>query len=80
LRIPPDPEELSKLARNAAARGLPTLSLASIVALRLELDRLELAVLEEARERGATWGQLSIATGRSKGAIEARYRALRRRV
>lgn len=62
------------LLRRAENLELPLLGLSAILDLRERLDALELAAIQSAREKGATWDEIAETLGVTRQALHQRLR------
>ena len=65
----------SKSIRKAENLDLPLLALREIQEIREELDRLEIAHIESARAKGASWEDVAEALGITRQALQQRMKA-----
>ncbi|MFP5353097.1 MAG: hypothetical protein ACLGIB_11125 [Actinomycetota bacterium] len=64
------------LIRKAENQELPLLGLRAISEMRDELDKLQTAQIQAAREKGASWADIAGALGISRQALQQKMRAL----
>ena len=63
-----------KTLRKAENTGLPLLALAAIRELKCSLESLELAQIDSARDKGASWEDIAEAMGVTRQALQQRLR------
>jgi DNA-directed RNA polymerase specialized sigma24 family protein len=70
-------EHARNLLRRAHNLDLPFSAFQAITGLRSELERLEWAAIQSARQKGATWDEIASALGVSRQALHQRLRRAR---
>ncbi|MCA1726977.1 MAG: hypothetical protein LC722_04820 [Actinobacteria bacterium] len=74
-----DGRDLIDVIRRQLPAAPPGVALLTIEAIRLDLERLELQILHQARAAGHSWGQIAVARGIHRNTVQSRYRVLSRR-